>query len=180
MRKSEKERLVADFEETLREKDHLVLCAYRGLAAKEMVELRRAIRGAGGELRVVKKRLFQRALGEGDKSGLAEHMEGPVAVTFVSGDPAPVLKEMASFARTHEELEFKGGWIEGQLVDGGQVTELASLPPREELLGRLLACLSAPLSQLVGALQAVPRDLALTLDAIVKQREGETGAAAEA
>jgi len=107
-------------------------------------------------------------------------MEGPVAVTLVSGDPMAVLREMRRFASAHEQLAFKGGWVEEQLLDGDQLVELASLPPREQLLAWLLAALSGPLAQLVGTLQAVPRDLALTLAALAKQREGEAGAAAGA
>ncbi len=178
MRKAQKEELVARFEQLLQEGRHFILSGYRGLDVKEMLQLRRAIGGAGGQLRVVKKSLFQRALGEGEKSGLAQHMEGPIAVTFVSGDPGAVLKEMQTFARAHEELAFKGGWVDDELLDGEQLAELASLPSREELLGRLLATLSAPLAEFVGVLQAVPRDLVLTLGALAKQREETAEAAA--
>lgn len=178
MRKAQKEELVAHFEQLLQEGRHLILSGYRGLDVKEMIQLRRAISGAGGQLRVVKKSLFRRALGEGDRSGLAQYMEGPVAVTFVSGDPTAVLKEMQTFARAHEELEFKGGWLDDELLDGEQLAELASLPPREEILARLVATLSVPLTELVGVLQAVPRDFVLTLDALAKQREGTAEAAA--
>lgn len=180
MRKSQKQEMVAELEETLREQRHMILSGYRGLTVKEMNQLRRAIKDAGGRLRVVKKRLFQRALGEGEQSGLTQYMEGPVAVTFVSEDPMAVLREMRRFASGHEQLAFKGGWVEEQLLDGDQLAELASLPPREQLLAWLLAALSGPLAQLVGTLQAVPRDLALTLDALAKQREREAGAAAGA
>jgi large subunit ribosomal protein L10 len=166
--------MVAHFQGLLEECRHVIVSGYRGLDVKAMIQLRRAVTGAGGQLRVVKKSLFGRALGDGESAGLVQHMEGPVAVTFVSGDPAPVLKEMQAFARTHAELEFRGGWVE----EAEQVTELASLPPREVLLSGLLAGLSGPLAQLVGLLQAVPRDLALTLEALAKQREGEAGATA--
>jgi large subunit ribosomal protein L10 len=178
VRKAQKEEMVAHFQGLLEECRHVIVSGYRGLDVKAMIQLRRAVTGAGGQLRVVKKSLFGRALGDGESAGLAQHMEGPVAVTFVSGDPAPVLKEMQAFARTHAELEFRGGWVEEELLDAEQVAELASLPPREVLLAGLLAGLSGPLAQLVGLLQAVPRDLALTLEALAKQREGEAGATA--
>jgi large subunit ribosomal protein L10 len=171
---------VAGLEEALRQGPQVVLSGYRGLSVKEMGQLRRAVRGAGGELRVVKKTLFRRALGEGEQSGLARYMEGPVAVTFVSGDAIAVLKEMQAFARAHEAFEFKGGWVDNRLLAGNQLVELAALPPREELLARLLACLSAPMARLVGVLQAVPRDLVLTLEALARQRAAEEGASAGA
>ena len=84
----------------------------------------------------------------------------------------PVLKSMSVFAKTHSELDFKGGWIERRSVDGRQVVEISALPPREELLARLLASMQGPLVYLVATLQAVPRDLVLTLQALVEKRGG--------
>ena len=176
MRKAEKEQVVADLEQALQECPHVIVCGYRGLSVKAMTQLRRAIAGAGGRLRVVKKTLFRRALGEGEQAGLSQYLEGPVAVALVSGDPVGVLKEMSVFARAHEQLEFRGGWIDRRLLEGGQLSELATLPPRGELLGRLVGCLSAPLGQFVAVLQAVPRDLVLTLQAVAKRRGEEAEA----
>ncbi|MCJ7822216.1 MAG: 50S ribosomal protein L10, partial [Armatimonadetes bacterium] len=144
MRKAQKEETVARFQGMLEGSRHLIVSDYRGLDVKAMIQLRRAITAAGGELRVVKKSLFRHALGEGESAGLVEYMEGPVAVTFVAGDPDAVLKEMQAFGRTHPQLEFKGGWVEAELLDGQQVGELASLPPRQILLAQLLSGLSGP------------------------------------
>jgi large subunit ribosomal protein L10 len=107
-------------------------------------------------------------------------MDGPVAVTFVSGDPMPVLKTMSVFAKRHGELGFMGGWIERRSVDGKQLVEISMLPPREEILARLLASMQGPLVYLMATLQAVPRDLVLTLQALVEKRGGATEAEATA
>ncbi len=176
MRKAEKEQMIAELQQALEECQHLLVCSYRGLNVKGMTQLRRLIRQAGGRLRVVKKTLFRRALGEGERAGVSEYLEGPVAVAFISGDALRVVKEITAFARAHEQVEFKGGWVEERLLDGGQLAELATLPPRTELLSKLLGCLSAPLANLVAMLQAVPRDLVLTLQAVAKKREGEAEA----
>jgi len=176
VRKAEKEQVVAELQQALQGCQNIIACGYRGLSVKALTQLRRAIREAGGQFRVVKKTLFQRAAAGGEQSGLTQYLEGPIAVTFVSGDPVAVLKEMSAFARAHEQLQLKGGWVDRRLLEGGQLIELAALPPRAELLARLLGCLSGPLAQLVAVLQALPRDLVLTLQAIAKQREGEAGA----
>jgi large subunit ribosomal protein L10 len=178
LRKAEKEQLVAEMQTALDEARHLVISTYRGLTVKDITELRRAIRSAGGRMRVVKKTLFRRALEGREEAGLGEHMEGPVAVTFVSGDLEVLLKEMESFAGRHEELEFRAGWIDSQLFDGGQVAQLASLPSREVLLAQLLSALSGPLTQLVTVLEAVPRDLVLTLQALADQHASHAPATA--
>lgn len=162
--------MVAELREALEGSRDVILTGYRGLTVKELAELRRALAKLGGRVKVVKKTLFRRALDQDPRAPLADYLEGPVAVTFVSGDAVAVLNEMSAFARAHEELDLKGGWVESQLFSREQLVELAKLPPREELLGRLVAVLSAPLSQLVGVLQAVPRDLVLTLQAVAKQR----------
>lgn len=178
MRKDEKEQVVAELQQELDAADDLIISGYRGLTVKELTELRRSIGGLGAHLRVVKKTLLLRALAGRDEEQISAHLEGPVAVTFVSGDPMPVIKAMSAFARTHEELDLKGGWIERGAVSGSQLLEIATLPPREELLGRLLAAVQAPLASLVMTLQAIPRDLALTLQAVAEKRSGEAAAGA--
>ena len=178
MRRDEKEKIVGELQQSLDAADSLIISGYRGLTVKDITELRRGISEVGGRMRVAKKTLLLRALEGRDEALIAEYMEGPIAVTFVSGDAMPVLKSMSAFARTHEHLEFKGGWIEERGVNGDQLVEIASLPPRDELLARLLASVQAPLSQFVSTLQAVPRDLVLTLQALSEQRAGTAGAEA--
>jgi large subunit ribosomal protein L10 len=182
LRKAQKGQVIDELQQALAVGPHIIVTGYRGLTVKDLTQLRRTLGKLGAKVKVVKKTLFRRALGDDARAGLAEHMEGPVAVTFVSGDAVSVLKEMSTFAKTHNQLEFRGGWVGSQLFDARQVVELATLPPREELLGRLVGVLSAPLSQLVGTLQAGPRDLVLTIQAIIQQREeaGAAPAAAEA
>ena len=180
MRKAEKQQVVAELEEMLSQPGAVVLTDYRGLKVKEVGELRRLLAKTGARTRVVKNTLLRRALGEGERAGLAAFLEGPVAMTVAPGDALAVLKEITAFARTHQTLALKGGWVESRVFSGAELTEMAALPPREELLGRLVGVLSAPLSQLVGVLQAVPRDLVLTLQALAKQKEEQAGAAASA
>jgi large subunit ribosomal protein L10 len=178
VRKDEKQEIVVELQQALDAADNLIISGYRGLAVKEMTALRRAITDAGGRMRVVRKTLLRRALAGRDEEKLAEYMEGPIALTFVPGDAVPVLKSMSEFARAHEQLEFRGGWIDGTPLDGGLLVELASLPPREELLARLLAAMQGPLAELVATLQAIPRDLVLTLQAASAKRAGEAEAGA--
>ena len=177
MRKSEKAVIVEDLTVAMRENAAIILSDYRGLTVKEMSDLRRRLAALGVSLRVVKNTLLRRSLTE-DQQGLVEYLKGPMAATFVPGDFGPVLREMTAFAKTHKQLEFKGGWIEARVFDGTQVASLADIPPREQLLGMLVSVLNAPLSQLVGTLQAVPRDLVLTLMSLAEQRSG--GGEAEA
>jgi large subunit ribosomal protein L10 len=176
VRRSEKEQVVASLQEAVEAAESLIMSTYRGLSVKDLTALRRQVREAGGRMQVVKKTLLLRALEGRDEAGVSEHMEGPIALTLVPGDPVPVLKSMKEFSRGHEELEFRGGWFESQVVSGPQLLEIASLPPREELLAKLLFAMKGPLSGLAATLQAVPRDLALTLEALSAKRAGEAAA----
>ena len=130
MRKSRKVEVVAEFTAALQEAEHVILTDYRGLNVKEMTELRGAVREAGGRLRVMRNSLFLRALAGSDQSELGELLIGPVAATFVSGDPATLLRAMAAFARRHEQLAFKGGWVDSRAYGAADMATLADLPPR--------------------------------------------------
>ncbi len=178
MRKDEKGQLIAELQQELEAAGSLIISGYRGLTVKQLTELRRGIGGLGAHMRVVKKTLLLRALAGTDEERIGEHMDGPIAITFVSGDPMPVLKSMSAFAKTHAQLDFVGGWIERRSVNGKQLVEIAALPPRQEILARLLASMQGPLVYLVATLQAVPRDLVLTLQALAEKRAGEAGASA--
>jgi large subunit ribosomal protein L10 len=171
VRKQEKAGVVEELRVAMQEHGSVILTDYRGLTVKEITELRVKLAAMGVSVRVVKNTLLSRALTE-EQRGLAEFLKGPIAATFVPGDPAPVLKEMSAFAKTHDELKFKGGWVESRAYGGPDMAALATLPPREQLLGMLVSVLNAPLSQLVGTLQAVPRELVLTLMSLAEQREG--------
>jgi len=177
VRKSEKAEIVEDLKTAMESNAAIILSDYRGLTVKEISELRRRLAALGVNLRVVKNTLMRRALME-EQQGLAAYLKGPMAATFVPGEFGPVLKEMTAFAKTHKQLEFRGGWVDARAFDGAQVAALADIPPREQLLGILVSTLNAPLSQLVGTLQAVPRDLVLTLMSLAEKRGG--GGEAEA
>lgn len=176
MRKQEKAEVVEELRAAMQEHGSVILTDYRGLTVKEITELRIKLAAMGASVRVVKNTLLQRALTE-EQQELVAFLQGPIAATFVPGDAGPVLKEMSAFAKTHDELKFKGGWVESRAYSGQDMVALATIPPREQLLGMLVSVLNAPLSQLVGTLQAVPRDLVLTLMALAEQREGAAAAA---
>ncbi len=171
MRKQEKAEVIDDLQEKLRSYSCVILTDYRGMAVKDMSDLRKALARYGATLQVVKNTLLTRALSE-EQRGLAQYLTGPMAATFCSGDYGALLKAMTDFARTHPQLEFRASWVDARAFGAKDTTTLATLPPREQLLSMLVTTLSSPLSGLVGTLQAVPRDLVLTLMSLVEQRGG--------
>ena len=156
-----------------------VLTDYRGMKVSQMQELRRALKGVGGDYQVVKNTLARLAVAGTSVQGLAEHFTGPVGLVIgPSGDPVSPSKILEAFRKDFPEapLDVKVGMLQGKLLDEAGLKALAKLPGREQLLSMLLSVLQGPARNFVCVLAAVPRDLVGVLDAIRRKKE-EAGAA---
>jgi large subunit ribosomal protein L10 len=153
-----------------------IVSEYRGLTVAELAELRAALEAVGGDYKIFKNTLVRRAIDGGEYQLLSEYLSGPSALTFVQGDISAVAKALRDFSRTNPLLVIKGGLADGSLLSAADLAALADLPPREVLLARLAGALAAPMQQMAGLLQALPRDMAYGLSALIEQREaaGET------
>ena len=156
-----------------------IVSEYRGLTVAELAELRTALEGVGADYRIFKNTLVLRAIDGGDYQPLSEYLSGPTALTFVDGDISAVAKALRDFSRANPLLVIKGGLADGSLLSSSDLAALADLPPREVLLARLAGALAAPMQQMAGLLQALPRNLAYGMKALIDQRV-EGGEAAPA
>jgi large subunit ribosomal protein L10 len=125
----------------------------------------------GGDYRIFKNTLVRRAIDGGDYQPLSEYLSGPSALTFVQGDVSAVAKALKDFARSNPLLVIKGGLADGSLLSSSDLAALAELPSRDVLLARIAGALAAPMQQMAGLLQALPRNLAYGLSALIEQRE---------
>lgn len=151
---------------------------YRGLTVKQMAELRTRLRAAETEFTVVKNTLARRAAAATSRDALLSYLEGPTAIAWVAGDPAVAAKALNGFATEHPDaLTVKGGLLDGADLPSADVTRLARLPSREQLLGQLAGGIAAPLSGLAGSLSNLIGGLARSLGALQAQREPEAPAA---
>ena len=153
-----------------------IVSEYRGLSVSELGQLRAALAAVGGDYRIFKNTLVRRAVDGGEYQPLSEYLTGPSALTFVEGDVSAVAKALKDFARANPLLVIKGGLADGSLLSSSDLAALADLPPRDVLLARIAGALAAPLRQMAGLLEALPRDLAYGIAALIEQREaaGET------
>ena len=175
----EKVAVVDEVREHFNEADAAILTEYRGLSVTEISQLRRNLRPAGGDYKVYKNTLVRfaaRDLGLDIESMLT----GPTAIAFIKGDAVTVAKALRDFARTNPKLVVKGGLLGEKVLDAKDTTALADVAPREVLLARLAGGMAAPMVQFAGLLQALPRNLAYGLKALIDQKGGEPEAAAEA
>ncbi|WP_027106876.1 50S ribosomal protein L10 [Ligilactobacillus ceti] len=133
-----------------------VVVDYRGLTVEEVTELRKELREAGVEMRVIKNSYLKRAAEQAGLAELNDTFAGPTAIAFGgSEDITAPARIMVKFAKDHEALEVKGGMIDGKVVSLDEVTALATLPNREGMLSMLLSVLQAPVRNFAYALNAV-------------------------
>jgi large subunit ribosomal protein L10 len=159
-----------------------IVSEYRGLSVAELAELRAALEGVGADYRIFKNTLVRRAIDGGEYQPLSEYLSGPTALTFVDGDISAVAKALRDFSRANPLLVIKGGLADGSLLSSTDLAALAELPSREVLLARLAGAIAAPMQQMAGLLQALPRNLAYGMQALIDQRVegGEAAPAPEA
>ena len=144
---------------------------YRGLSVKEAQEFRRSLREVGAEINVYKNNLVKIALRNHDMPEMDEYLAGPSGFIFAQGDVAASAKAAKTFMKDNDDLEFKAGLLDGAVVTAEQVSAIAELPSREELIAKLLGTLSNPATKIVRTLSEIPASFVRTLDAIAQQKD---------
>ncbi len=142
---------------------------YRGISVSGAAELRAKLREADAVFRVVKNSLTERAADKAGASALKELLDGPTALTLVSGDPALAAKALSDTARALHILDFKGGLMNGNALSADEIRSIARLPSREVLHGQLVGTIAAPLSGLARTLNALLAGVAVQLQQIADQ-----------
>ncbi|MBA4495877.1 50S ribosomal protein L10 [Paenactinomyces guangxiensis] len=164
----QKKAVVSEIAEKLSNSKSTVVTDYRGLNVKQVNELRKQLREAGVEFKVLKNTLTRRATEQVGMSDLDTYLTGPTAIAFSNEDVVAPAKVLYNFSKENKALEIKGGVVEGKVVGFDEIKALADLPSREGLLSMLLSVLQAPV-----------RNLALAVKAVA-EKDGEEGAAQEA
>jgi large subunit ribosomal protein L10 len=150
-----------------------VLTEYRGLTVQQLSELRKQLKAASAEYRVVKNRLARVAIEGSALASLRSHLSGPIGVVIARKDPAAVARALQGFAKTNPALQVRVGIVDGQLLDPKGLKAVADLPSREALRAQVVGVIQGPLTQLVGLLQAPQRELAYILAERGKQAQPE-------
>jgi len=169
--RQEKVAVVTEIREKLEGADAAFLTEYRGMSVGALAGLRVTLRQSGAEYKVYKNTLARLAANDAGISGLEELLIGPTGITFVKGDVAAAAKALRDVARTNPLLILKGGSLGKVTLSAKDVEALAELPSREVLLAQFAGALQAPLVKTAGLLQALPRNFAYGLKALIDQRE---------
>jgi large subunit ribosomal protein L10 len=167
---------VGEITEKLNDSVAVFVSEYRGMSVGQLADLRAPLRDAGAEHKVYKNTLARIAATDAGYEGLTEHLLGPTALTFVTGDSVAAAKALVDQSKANPLLVIKGGMLGSSPMSADDVKALASLPSREELLARLAGAFQAPLVKTAGLLQALPRNFAYGLSALIEQQSADDAA----
>ena len=167
----DKKALVAEVAEVAAKAQSVVAAEYRGLTVSQMTELRAKARKQGVYVRVVKNTLARKALAGTSFESVGPKLKGPLVLAFSKDDPGAAARVVKDFAKGHEKLVATLVALGGQVMPGGEIEKVASLPTREQALSMLLGVLKAPISKFVRTLAEPPAKLARTVAAIRDQKQ---------
>ncbi len=169
--RADKQEILAGYEGAMAETEHAFVLGFKGITVNQATELRSRIRKSGGRYVVIKNTLARRAVEGKPLDQVKEHFVGPTAVVYGPSDPVALAKVLTEFAKETPAIEFKAGLVEGRPIAANQVTEIAALPGREQLIAKLLFLLQSPITRFVRVLAAAgPQRLATVLDQVAKKR----------
>jgi large subunit ribosomal protein L7/L12 len=176
MRKEAKGQAIAELHDKFGRARVAVLTETTGLTGTEVTELRRQLRGAKAELKVVKNTLAVRAADGTPLSGAKQYFKGPLSVAIGYDDPAlpaKILRDFIAKEKRDKKMRIMAGVVEGNLFDAARMKAVADLPSRQVLLSRLLGGMQGPISGLVGTLGGILSNFLRVLIAIKdKPKEG--------
>jgi large subunit ribosomal protein L10 len=163
--------VVSDLHGKFEKATGVIFTDYKGLTVQEISDLRKALRTASIDYKVVKNTLAKKA-SEGTQVGIAkDNLTGPVGIAFGYDDAVLLAKKVLEFAKTNEKLKVKGGVIEGKACDAAAIKTVSGLPSRNTLLAMFIGAMQSPLNKLGGALSATLTKFTYAMEALKKQKE---------
>ena len=171
MKREDKKKIAAAIHDSFEKSKVVILTDYKGLDVSAMNDLRRKLRAADVEYKVVKNTLIARAADGTDAELIKEHFKGSSALALSYEDPVAPAKVLVDFAKNNKVFEIKIGVMDGKVIDANEIRALSTLPSREVLLGQVLSAMNGVPTSLVRALNNVTVNLLNVLQAIGDQKE---------
>ncbi|MBI2767304.1 MAG: 50S ribosomal protein L10 [Chloroflexi bacterium] len=167
--------MLAEIQDRMARSTIAISADYRGLTVAQLTDLRRALRPANVEVKIVKNTLAAMAATNAGRPEMSEIVQGPTALAFGMGDPVQPVKLLTEHLRARRlALTIHGGWLEGKVLDRAELESIATLPSREQLVADVIGKLQSPLYNLAGLLQASMRNFAGLIESRANQLEGAT------
>jgi large subunit ribosomal protein L10 len=175
--REQKAEAISEFSEGIGRATNAFVLDFKGITVPQVTELRKQVRESGSEYIVVKNTLALIAVKDSPLTKLSNHFTGMTAVAYNTTDPVALAKVLTKFAKDVPTVQFKGAMLAGQVVAANEIQNIANLPSREELLGKLLYLMQHPIRGLAVVLNGTLRNFAVVLDQIAQQKGGDGGAA---
>ncbi|MBP7585778.1 MAG: 50S ribosomal protein L10 [Spirochaetes bacterium] len=154
----------------LNNKKNIILTHYSGVKVKDLSVLRKKLRAAGADYKVVKNNLFRLALKQTGHTQIDEHLKGPTAVAFMPDDIGGVAKILKEFKKDMAEFQFTVGIMDNVVYTGAQVEKIADLPSKEAILSQIMMLINAPLTQVATGMNQVIASLARGINSVAEKQ----------
>jgi large subunit ribosomal protein L10 len=170
-KKSDKEKDLEALKKDFEAAQNIFVAGFEKLTVAQDFELRKAVRGAGGNYKVVKNNLAEKASHGTPAEDIMSKLAGMTSMAYTSKDPVALAKALTGYAKANPAFTFKAGLVEGRAIDVKSIQDLANLPSREEILAKVLFLIQASAQRLVTSINGVGRNLAVVLDQAAKENK---------
>jgi large subunit ribosomal protein L10 len=167
-KKSEKQQDLDKLKTELAKVSTVILTTFQGITVEEDTKLRRAVQAAGGKYEVVKNTLAEIAGAGTPAEGVLKNLKGTHSIAYTQTDPVALAKALTKIAKDVPAFQFKSGVVEGRVISISEIKQLADMPSKEELISKIMFLLNAPAQRMATALNALPRNLAVTVSEAIK------------
>jgi large subunit ribosomal protein L10 len=167
-KKSEKQQDLDKLKTELARVSTVILTTFQGITVEQDTKLRRAVQAAGGKYEVVKNTLAELAGAGTPAEGVLKNLKGTHSIAYTQTDPVALAKALTKIAKDVPAFQFKSGVVEGRVISISEIKQLADMPSKEELISKIMFLLNAPAQRIATALNALPRNLAVTVSEAVK------------
>ena len=170
-KKSDKEKDLEALKKEFEKTRHIFVAGYEKMTVQQDFELRKTVRGVGGNYKVIKNNLAEKASQGTPAESLMQNLAGMTSLAYTFKDPVALAKALTAYSKSNPAFTFKAGMVEGRVINVGSIQELATMPSREEILAKVLFLIQAPAQRLVTVLNGVGRNLAVVVDQGVKENK---------
>src|SRR3979490_3252104 len=179
-KRSEKQQDLDKLKTELAKVSTVILTTFQGITVQDDTKLRRSVQAAGGNYKVVKNTIAERAASGTPAEKLLTNLKGTNYIAYTNTDPVALAKALTKIAKDVPAFQFRSGIVEGRVISIAEIQQLANLPSKEELISKIMFLLNAPAQRLAMTLNALPRNIAVVVSEAAKANKFGSGGGASA
>ncbi|MBC7926295.1 MAG: 50S ribosomal protein L10 [Bryobacteraceae bacterium] len=173
--REQKQKELAALRAELEKSPALFITGYEKMTVQQDYELRKTIRGVGGDYQIVKNNIADKASENLPSSEVLNNLKGMTSVAFTTEDPVALAKALIAYAKTTPAFTFKAGFVEGRAIDIKSINDLATMPSKEELVAKVMFLINSSAQRLAVSLNGVARNMAVALNEAIKEEKFPQG-----